>query len=104
MLKSLKELALNISEEEYRNSKEFHYSTLATFDREGFSNLEHLFDKKESPSLLFGSCVDTLLTDGQEAYDNIYMIAEFPNISDKEVLIAKSLFVFNNVTALPIAF
>ena len=92
MLKSLKELALNISEEEYRNSKEFHYSTLATFDREGFSNLEHLFDKKESPSLLFGSCVDTLLTDGQEAYNNAYMVAEFPNISDKEVLIAKSLF------------
>ena len=92
MQKSLKELALNISEEEYRNSKEFHYSTLATFNKEGFTNIEHLFDKKESPSLLFGSCVDTLLTDGEEAYNNTYMVAEFPPLTSNIEVIVKSLF------------
>lgn len=92
MQKSLKELALDLDEETYRNSKEYHYSTLATFNREGFTNIEHLFDKKESPSLLFGSCVDTMLTDGEEAYYNNYLVAEFPSITANIEVIVKSLF------------
>lgn len=92
MQKQLSDIALKLSEEEYRSSKEYHYSTLATYERGGFNGLSTLFDMKFSPSLLFGSCVDTLLTDGEEAYNKAYMIAEFPKISTAEETIVKSLF------------
>ena len=80
--KSLKSLALNISEEEYRADPSYSYSTIAKFDREGFEKIGNLFDRVESPSLTFGSCVDTLLTDGQEAFDARFFVADFPEIQD----------------------
>ena len=53
-MRSLKDISLNISEEEYRKMPELSYSTLAKYERGGFNSLSTLFDKVESPSLLFG--------------------------------------------------
>ena len=78
--KSLKDIAWNVTEEEYRADSAYSYSTLAKFDREGFEKIDTLFDRVESPSLLFGSCVDTLLTDGQKAFDERFFVADFPDI------------------------
>jgi hypothetical protein len=52
IVKELSEISLPISEPEYRQRPELSYSTLSTFEKTGFDGLEHLFDKKESPSLL----------------------------------------------------
>lgn len=96
MTKTLKDISWQVTEEEYRADKAYSYSTLAKFDREGFNNLHTLFDKVESPSLLFGSMVDTLLTDGQEAFDDRFLVAEFPDTPDSIIKILKTLFVETN--------
>lgn len=90
--KSLYDISWKVSEEEYRADPAYSYSTIARFNRDGFDNLDKLFDKIESPSLTFGSMVDTLLTDGQEEFDRRFEIAQFPAISDNLVQVAKTLF------------
>ena len=91
-MKSLKDIALNITEEEYRNDGFMHYSTLATYERGGFNCLETLFEKKESPSLVFGSAVDAIITGGYQEFNNKFMIAEFPVLSDNMLKIVNALF------------
>ena len=90
--KSLKDISWLVTEEEYRADPAYSYSTIAKFDREGFEKIESLFDRVESPSLLFGSCVDTLLTDGQEAFDNRFFVADFPELQDNIKKIVNELF------------
>ena len=90
--KSLKDISWLVEENEYRTDPAYSYSTIAKFDREGFEKLDSLFDKVESPSLLFGSCVDTLLTDGQDAFDKLFFVADFPEIQDNVKKIVESLF------------
>ena len=104
--KSLKDISWLVSEDVYRADPAYSYSTIAKFDREGFDKLDSLFDKVESPSLLFGSCVDTLLTDGQEAFDERFFVADFPEISDTIKKIVDILFdtysgTYNNLDEMP---
>ena len=63
-MKSIKELAWSVDEPTYRADSAISYSTLSRFEREGWRKLSSLFDKIETPSLTFGSAVDTKLTDG----------------------------------------
>ena len=90
--KELKDIAWNITEEQYRADPALSYSTLARYEREGFNNLDHLFDHISSPSLTLGSCVDTLITGSQEEFDKLFYVADIPSIGDKEKSIADSLF------------
>lgn len=90
--KSLRDISLNISEEEYRADPALSYSTLARYEREGFNNLDKLFDKIETPSLTFGASVDALITGGQEEFDERFMVAEFPSTPDSITKMVKSLF------------
>lgn len=92
MEKELKDISWLVTEEEYRKDPAYSYSTIARFNREGFDKLDKLFDKVESPSLTFGSIVDTLLTDGEEEFNNRFVVAELPEMSDTLVQIAKTLF------------
>lgn len=92
IVKELSEISLPISEPEYRQMPELSYSTLSTYESLGFSGLDHLFDKKESPSLLLGSMVDAILTGGEEEFDSLYFVADFPSLGDKEQKIADYLF------------
>ncbi len=83
MRKDLRNLSLQISEDEYRRDPAYSYSTLARFAREGFDGLPHLFDRIESPSLTFGSCVDAIITGGEEEFSSKYMVVEMSSeISD----------------------
>lgn len=91
-MKRLSEITLNISEEEYRADPALSYSTLAKYEREGFNNLDKLFDKLETPSLTFGSAVDSIITGGQEEFDERFMVAEFPSTPDSIIKIVKRLF------------
>lgn len=90
--KSLRDISWNVSEEVYRADPALSYSTLARYEREGFNNLDRLFDKLETPSLTFGSAVDSIITGGQEEFDERFMVAEFPSTPDSVVKIVKSLF------------
>ena len=85
--KELKDIAWNVPEETYRQDPAISYSTLAKFEREGFNNIEHLFDRVETPSLLFGSVVDCLMTD-KENFDNLYFVADYPDIQDSQKAVA----------------
>lgn len=92
MMKSLYDISLKITEEEYRADPALSYSTLARYEREGFNNLDKLFDRLETPSLTFGSAVDSIITGGQEEFDERFMVAEFPSTPDSIIKIVKSLF------------
>ena len=70
MRKSLKDISWDVTEEVYREDPALSYSTLARYEREGFNNLSKLFNRIETPSLTFGSAVDSIITGGQEEFDD----------------------------------
>ena len=88
--KELNQISLQISEPEYRQRSELSYSTLSTYEKTGFNGLEHLFDKKESPSLLLGSIVDTILTGGEDEFQSLYTVLDI-NVTDSGMDICKAL-------------
>lgn len=92
MRKSLKDISWQVDEPTYRADEAYSYSKIAKFHREGFEKIASLDDKVESPSLLFGSIVDTLLTDGQEAFDEKFLVAIFPELKDSEIAVIKTIF------------
>lgn len=92
MKKSLYDISWQVSEEKYRADKALSYSTLAKYEREGFNNLDKLFDRVETPSLTFGQAVDSIITGGQKEFDERFIVAEFPSIPDSIIKIVKSLY------------
>lgn len=97
MRKSLSDISWQVSESEYRADPALSYSILAKFEREGFEHLDTLFDKVESPSLLFGSCVDTLLTEGEQAFADHYFVSDIPGMKPSIEPIVKKVFdLFHN--------
>ena len=91
--KSLKDISWQVSEAEYRADPALSYSTLARYEREGFNNLDKLFNKVESPSLTFGAAVDTLITGSEEEFNEHFMVAQLDTpLSDALVAITKRLF------------
>ena len=91
--KSLREISWQVSEPEYRQDTALSYSTLARFDREGFNNLDKLFERVESPSLTFGSIVDTLITGTEQEFNDNFIVAQLDNPpSDTLITITKRLF------------
>jgi hypothetical protein len=107
MRKSLKEISWLVTELEYRQDPALSYSTLAKFEREGCGSLDKLFDRVDTPSLQFGSLVDTLMTGTQEEFDEHFMVAQLDNsLSDTLITITKTLFekwntVYSSVTDIP---
>lgn len=92
MMKSIKKLAWDVTEDEYRQDTAISYSTISRFEREGWRNLSSLFTKIDTPALLFGNAVDCMLTDGKEAFDERFIVCEFPVLSDSLLSITKVLF------------
>jgi len=91
--KSLKDISLPITEEEYRNDGCIHHSTLSTYEKGGFSSIATLFDKKESTSLTFGSVVDCLITGTPEEFEQNYLVADLnTDASDTLINVTKGLF------------
>lgn len=88
--KKLTDVSLNWDEERYRATG-MHHSTLSRFANEGFEGLDKLFDKIKSPSLTFGSAVDCLVTEGSQAFNDAFEIAEY-KVSDKGIKIINELY------------
>lgn len=91
-IKKLYDISWQVSEAEYRADAALSYSTIAKFAREGFNKLDTLFDKVDTPSLTFGSAVDALITGGQEEFDNNFIVADFPPITDSVLKMVKAAF------------
>lgn len=89
--KSIKDISWQVPEPTYRADSAISYSTLSRFEREGWRKLGSLFDKIETPSLTFGSAVDTKLTDGDEAFNERFIVCDFPPLSDTLISITKFL-------------
>ena len=92
MSRSLKEISWQVPEEEYREDFALSYSTLAKYERSGFNGLSTLFDKVESPSLTFGSAVDSIITGGEEEFNQRFFVADMPETPDSVIKIVKDLF------------
>jgi hypothetical protein len=106
MRKSLADISWLVDEPTYRQDPALSYSTLAKYEREGFEHLDTLFDKVESPSLLFGSCTDCLLTDGEKAFADNYFIADMPKITPSAEPIVKEIYAafhnaYTNINDIP---
>ena len=96
--KSLKEISWDVPESTYREDPSLSYSTISTYERSGFNGLETLYDRKDSPSLTFGSAVDAIITGGQEEFDSRFLVAEFPDMSEKATKIIRELFANNHIS------
>ncbi len=90
--KELKDISWQVSEKKYRADSALSYSTLAKYEREGFNKLDHLFDHISTQSLLEGSMVDCLITGSQNEFDDLYYVADYPSIGDKEKQIVLTLY------------
>lgn len=104
--KSLQSISWQVDEPTYRQDPALSYSTLAKYEREGFGHLDTLFDKVESPSLLFGSVTDCLLTDGEKAFADNYFISDIPKVSPTAEPIVKEIYntfhdAYTNINDIP---
>lgn len=91
-MKTLKELSWNVTEEEYRKDSAYSYSTISRFRREGFNKLDSLFEKIDTPSLLFGSMVDCLITEGIDTFMELYGVTGIEMPSEKIIKIVQDIF------------
>lgn len=82
-MNSLYDISWKVDEPTYRADPALSYSTLAKYEREGrFNSLPTLFDKIETPSLTFGSMVDTLITGSEEEFREQFIVIDDPGLSD----------------------
>lgn len=105
-MKKLSDIAWDVTEEQYRADPALSYSTLAKYEREGFNNLDKLFDRIETPSLTFGSAVDSIITGGKKEFLERFMVASFPSVPNSIVVIVKDLFnefgaTYRDITLIP---
>lgn len=91
-IKSLYDISWQVDEPAYRADDSLSYSTLSKYERTGFNELDKLFDRIESPSLTFGSAVDSIITGGIEEFNERFEVAEFPECPDSIIKVVKELF------------
>lgn len=91
-MKSLYDISWQVDEPTYRADPALSYSTLAKYEREGFNNLDKLFDRIDTPSLTFGSAVDSIITGSQEEFDERFIVADFPLTPDTIIKIVNDVF------------
>ena len=85
--KSLISLSLNKSEDEYRYIKAISYSAISKYLREGFKCISTLYEKEESPSLTFGSLVDTMVLSPDE-FNKKFILSDkaFPSENIRDII------------------
>lgn len=95
--KSLKDISWQVDEPTYRQDPALSYSNLSNYETLGFEGLDKLFDHIETPSLTIGSCVDCLITDGEKAFREQYMVSDIPSMEPSVEPIVKEIYrQFNN--------
>lgn len=84
------DIAWNVPEEEYREDPAYSYSILAKYERGGFESLPTLFDRVESPSLLFGSIVDCLITGTEQEFNERFIVGDY-DVTESVEAVVRSL-------------
>ena len=79
-MKQLYEISWQVDEPTYRKDPALSQSTLAKYEREGFSKLDTLFEHISTPALTFGSLVDEMITGDRNSFDKRFLVAEFPKL------------------------
>lgn len=90
--KELPSISWQVDEPTYRADPALSYSTLSRYEREGFNNLDKLFEHISTPSLTQGSMVDVLITGSVDDFINEFYVANMPALGEKETQVADSLF------------
>lgn len=88
--KELYDISWKVDEPTYRKDPALSYSNLSTYEKIGFNGLDHLFDKKESPSLTLGSVVDAIITGGFDEFHKLFIVRDI-RITDSGISICKAL-------------
>ena len=88
----LSDIAWDVPESVYRQDPALSQSTLSKYEREGFEHLDTLFEHTESPSLTFGSCVDCLMTDGEEAFRERFFVCDIPSMKPSVEPVVKKIY------------
>lgn len=104
--KSIASLGKFTTEPEYRADPALSQSSISKYEKEGFEKLGSLFDKIETASLSFGSCVDCYITDGEKAFNDKYYVADIPPLKPSSEPIIKALFeqchnAYTDINAIP---
>ena len=87
------DISWKVTEPEYRADPALSYSTLQRYERNGrFRAIPTLEEKTSSPSLTFGTVVDALMTGGYGEFEELFVIADLPEISESLQAIATLLF------------
>ena len=87
------DLSWKVTEPEYRADPALSYSTLQKYENNGkFRAIPTLGETISSPSLVFGSVVDALVTGGYGEFNDLFLVADFPEISESLQEIARVLF------------
>lgn len=88
-MKRLDEYAMGMTEQEYHESKRLSYSILARYEREGgFSSLPKDYDDlwapiPETDALTFGAALDTIVTRGEQAYEDEFHSVDIDRVPQK---------------------
>lgn len=90
--KLLRDISWLVDEPTYRADSALSYSILSKYERTGFNGLPDLFSPISTTSTIYGQAVDSIITGGQEEFDERFMVAEFPSTSDSITKMVKSLF------------
>lgn len=91
-MKKLYDISWQVDEPTYRADKALSYSTLSSYQSKGFAGIEHIFDSISSPSLTFGSAVDSIITGGIDEFKSRFVVADFPRIPASLTEVIKYLF------------
>lgn len=107
-MKKLFDISWQVEEDEYRKDPALSYSTLARYERTGFNGLSSLFDHLETPSLSFGSAVDSIITGGEEEFKERFVVATGKMPEESVMKVVKFLYntynkVYDNLLLIPIS-
>lgn len=76
MRKSIESISWQVPESVYRADEALSYSQLSKIDKYGFDGLDKLTEHLETPSLIFGSCVDAIITEGMDAFNERFLVVD----------------------------
>lgn len=88
----INKLRWNTSDEEYHALQVMCYSVLSKYERGGFSSIPTLWDNIESPSLLIGSAIDTMVTEPSAFKDLFYVMRSNIDIASKTAAFVEAVF------------
>lgn len=82
-MKSIASISWLVTEPEYRADPALSYSQLSRYDKQGFDGIDKLNEPIETPSLIFGSAVDCIITEGMDTFNDKFLVVD--NNLDSEV-------------------